>query len=256
MSHHEPLSPMPRRDELDRMLDKAIVPRAPADLAARIARDVPRMAQFAPLPDEFANTAAQLVAQPITRPITRPVARRITGGTKRGWMLAAGLGAMAASVASLILGTPSGAPLSRQPESVPLAAASPAVSAVPERMAQVPMAAPSPQAGPFPQAGPLPQAALLPQLAAAPKRAATSPANLAPMRAAPPAALDSSPPEALAAVALPAPAAAADPSEPPTMTQRGLMGPVLPQGYGYSGGGGVAIPPSAPIKMSGGPGSN
>ena len=240
MSHHEPLTPMPRRDELDRMLDRAVVPCAPADLAARIARDVPRMAQIAPLPNEVEDAAPQLRKRHLVKQ-----------GGARGWVLAGGLGALAASVAALILGIPSGPTSQSLSESVPLAATVPAFSPVPERaavrMAQVPMAAPLPQAAPLPEAA---------QLAAAPKRVAMPPANLAPMRDAPPAALASSQPEALAAIAPLAPAAGADSSGPPTMTQRGLMGPVLPQGYGYSGGGGVAIPPSAPIKMSGGPGSN
>jgi len=34
------------------------------------------------------------------------------------------------------------------------------------------------------------------------------------------------------------------------------MGPVLPQGYGYTGGmSAPAIPAGSPVKMSGGPGS-
>jgi hypothetical protein len=170
---------MPRRNELDRMLDRAAVPCAPADLAARISHDVPRMAQIEPLPYESEDAAPHLVKPHLVKQ-----------GAARGWMLAGGLGALAASVAALTLGSPSGAPSPSLPKNVPLAASVPAVSAVPERaavrMAQVPMAAPLPQAA---------------QLAVAPKRVATPPANLAPMRDTPPAALASSQPEALAAIA-------------------------------------------------------
>ena len=85
MSHHRPFSPRPRRDALDRLLDTAVTPRAPADLAARIARDVPRLAQVTPLAADPASTTRH-PAQPATH-----LKRRAA----RGWILAAGMGALA-----------------------------------------------------------------------------------------------------------------------------------------------------------------
>jgi hypothetical protein len=250
MSHHRPFSPRPRRDGFDRLLDTATTPRVPADLAARIAREVPRLAQVAPLAGDPIGTAgksAKLAANPAANPAP-PLRRRAA----RGWVLAAGMGALAAGVASIIIGTPASVSPPSLPPAAPLAThelAPPAVS---------PQAASAPATPAVIRMADAPVMAPVPAPAA---RIARTPARAAGQGALPPAkplAPGTSQPEALAAIAPPPPAGATDPAGAPTMLPRGQMGPVLPQGYGYSGGGGSGggIPSGAPVKMSGGPSGN
>lgn len=242
MSHHRPFAPRPRRDALDRLLDTAVTPRVPVDLAARIAREVPRLAQVAPLATDPVGAAGQQ-AKPAPLPRRRAA---------RGWIMAAGMGALAAGTASIIIGTPTRVAPPDLPQAAPLAASeltAPAVSQPivsasvvsaptarePIRMADAPVIA-----------APIPSAA---RLSRTPARAGRQ----APLPLVKPLAPGTSAPEALAAMATPAPAGATDAAGVPTLLPRGQMGPVLPQGYGYSGGGGGGIPSGAPVKMSGGP---
>jgi len=236
MSHHRPFSPRPRRDALDRLLDTAVTPRAPADLAARIARDVPRLAQVTPLAADPASTTRH-PAQPATH-----LKRRAA----RGWILAAGMGALAAGTASIIVGTPASVPPQGLPQAVPVAAhglAAPAGSLLSAsaviRRADAPAMAPA-----------ITPAA---RLARAPVHAGRQ----SPLPLDKPLTPETAAPEALAAMAPPAPAGSTDAAGVPAPLPRGTMGPVLPQAFGYSGGGGGgAIPSGAPVQMSGGPSGN
>ncbi len=237
MSRHEPFSRRPRRDALDRLLDTAATPRPSADLAARIARDVPRLAQVAPLTADLPGAEDQAAHSSFH------VRRRAT----RGWLLAAGMGALAAGFASILIGSPNSAPTNGAPQApIPLAATKPAspigpASPVREaiRLADAPGAAP-----------PAAPAARL-RLARVPERVG-APGPISPTEPLPP---HAAPPEAMSALA-PSTASAVDLAGPPSAPPRGQMGPVLPQGHAYSGGATGGIPSGAPVTMSGGPSGN
>jgi hypothetical protein len=237
MSRYEPNARRPRRDALDRLLDTAATPRPPADLAARIARDVPRLAQVAPLAADPAYAARQQ-ANP---------APRVMQGTARGWLLAAGMGAMAAGVASIIIGTPPIAPPAIVPQAAaPLAAAESASPVVPAPAAREAVRMPD-----APMVAPPPAAAARVRFARMPARAGEQ--SQMPLTA--PLAPGTAPPDALTALAGP-PSSTVELAQPPTALPRGQMGPVLPQGNAYSGGATGGIPTGAPVKMSGGPSGN
>lgn len=240
MSHHKPFSPRPRRDALDRLLDTAVAPRVPVDLAARITREVPRLAQVAPLATGPVCPAGQ-PAKPAPLPRRRAA---------RGWILAAGMGALAAGTASIIIGTPSRVAPPDLPQAAPLAASELTAPVVSQPLVSAPTAREAIRMADAPViAAPIPSAV---HLSRTPARAGGQ-ATLPPVK---PLVPGTSAPESLAAMAPPAPAGATDAAGAPMMLPRGQMGPVLPQGYGYSGGGGGGIPSGAPVKMSGGPSGN
>lgn len=249
MSRAVPPSPDLLRAQLDARLDSVPAPVMPADLAARIKREVPRMAQLPPLIE--AAPAPPPVAEPAdVRAEVIPLAPRRT----RRWMAwsAAGLGAMAAGLAALaVVGTgqqpvtaslqPAGAPATPLASAAPLPAPTEAARPQAQLAQAIPAGAVAKPAAARTAASPTP--------AAQPSPAA--PAEAAPLATAPTTAM---------AVATP-PKVEAGPQEgpegavPPSLGTRGQMGPVLPQGYGYTGGtGGPAVPSGAPVRMSGGPG--
>lgn len=228
---------------LDRALDAIPAPVVPAGLAARIARDVPQMAQLPPLADAPAiGTAAPATVAALNGQAARHrLPAWLTIGT-------GGFGALAAGLAVLALLGPGA---QQQPDTV---------------VAAVPGTAPAPMlaAAPMPTAAtpPAPQGATpAPTRLAAAPRVTTRPGTAAVAEPATTPTLPKStavPPVSELADAMP-PAPEADPQSPdapaaPALGTRGQMGPVLPQGYGYSGGGGPSVPSGAPVRMSGGPG--
>lgn len=244
MSRRAPPSPDLAENRLDAALATLVPPALPAGLAARIVRDVPGLPQLAPLADDPAAGAARA---PQSATVVALARRRRTWllagiGTGAGAAIAAGIAAVAmvGNAPDVLPGAP------QQP--VPAMAAAP----VPGAAAAV---APDPRGADAAQLA----AAGAPAVAshrAARKSAAgvlAAPADVA-MEIAPdqPVALaEAAPVEAPAADGEAVPATA---GPAPAPGPRGQMGPVLPQGMGYTGGvPGVAIPPSAPVQMSGGP---
>jgi len=264
MTRRVPISPEVERAALERALDSVADPAIPASLMARIMREVPLMAQL-PAHEEpaiAARTPALAIVPPARHAApsaARPVqhssgARGPALALKRraGWRIAGagGFGVLAAGIVAVaMMGTGNQAALSpATPDAAPVVAAGvpsglpPVVAATAARGQRLATARHP--------------VAHQPRQPVGAKGAEPDPAELAPsIESALP---DSSPPQALAvAVPLqPEPSDADGEGLAPNVGPRGQMGPVLQQGYGYTGGTAGGIPPGAPVRMSGGPGQH
>ncbi|WP_226018536.1 hypothetical protein [Novosphingobium sp. FKTRR1] len=265
---------------VDRALAQVAMPKVPPGLVARIVRDVPLLAQL-PSDDQAQapvvvsdHLGPKIIALPRELRPRRPVAAPGNGDSaqvlqavpqgrsdrQRFLLTASGLGAMAAALVAVIalgLSVREADPVARS-EDMPIAAIT-----APGAPVSVPAgAAPAAQValGRDTGAGQVGKAPHAPEAVAA----AAPPTGLPVAGSATAPAAD---PAHAPAASLPAPAQLAagpvqgapdDGSAAPGLTPlgtRGVMGPVLPQGYGYSGGGGLPeIPGNAPVRMSGGPG--
>lgn len=239
-----PIAPAAREAALDRALDQLSAPAVPADLIARIVREVPLLPQAA-APQAVATgvtarpVAAQVAASvPSQRP-RYPVWRRLAAG--------GGIGALAAGIAAVAMigmgadpqGIPAsggGAPMAFAPavpdtaDGKPPALAAPrtklAAAATPSRPVTAQTAMPEEEAIPV-EASPAVPVEMTPEVlasaAAAPKGELIGPRD------------DD------------------DEKTGPQIPSRGLMGPPAPQAYGYVGalsppGGGSAAVPGAPAQ--------
>lgn len=248
MSRSVPPSPRVGEDLLDRTLDSARAPQVPEGLAARIKREVPRMAQMPPLAEDGAGTpvAVDKPAVAALPPLRGAEVRAKAASPRRRWLAVGtgGIGALAAGLAAIaLLG-----PAQQQTD-----------TAVPAK-ATAPLAA-TPQPAQGEEA--LPAGSAPAELAVAPsgRSAMREPGKAAP-KAEEAVVHPAQPPAAELAIATPPKAEQSAEKEEaaaanaPAPTYRGQMGPVLPQGYGFTGSmGGPAIPSNAPVQMSGGPGS-
>ncbi|MDF8331930.1 hypothetical protein [Novosphingobium cyanobacteriorum] len=246
MSRSVPPSPRVGEDLLDRTLNGVAAPKVPEGLAARIKREVPRMAQLPPLvePGPITPEAVATPATGVLPQVRQPGVQPGTPLPRRRWLAVGtgGIGALAAGFAVIaLLG-----PAQQQAETaVPVAPAAPLA------------AAPATPQGETPGN---PPAAAQARMAAAP--AAVRPQGNAAPKVEETVAHPTQPPAAELAIATPPKAEQSAEKEEATSANapapgyRGQMGPVLPQGYGFTGSmGGPAIPSSAPVQMSGGPGS-
>lgn len=258
MTRRVPISPEVERMALDRALNNAPEPAIPGALMARIMREVPLMAQL-PARDEpaMAVPAPSLSLVPPAVHAASAAVQHLHGAQGprrfRGWMVAGagGFGALAAGIAVVAMmgSVQQSQPLPDQADVAPLAAVN-----MPAAASSAAVPATSGNALPAARLAAVPVPQTRQQSNA--KVVGAAPVELAP--AIEPALPGSNPPEALA-VATPVQQQPAD-SEGETTTvlpgPRGQMGPVLQQGYGYTGGPAGSIPPRAPVRMSGGPGSN
>ncbi len=238
-----PMAPVAREAALDRALDQLPAPAVPADLMARIVREVPLLPQAtAPQTVVSAGIAAQpAMAQATTlsvpiRRLGQPVWRRLAAG--------GGVGALAAGIAAVAMIGMGG-----DPQGVPAA----------ERSAPMAFAPSVPDTA---QGKPAVVAATQAKLAAAatPSRPVTAQAAMPeedaiPVQASPVVPVEMTPEVLASAAAVPkgelvGPRNDEGEKAGPQIPSRGLMGPPAPQAYGYVGalsppGGGSAAVPGA-----------
>lgn len=268
---------------VDRALARAPALAVPPDLIARIVREVPRLPQVpAPLglgegrgEGESPSLSLSMrlgpkavaLRQPFGEGARDPVpAAPEAAPRRRAWRLpvapvlaASGLGTLAAAlVAALALGPAlrQSAPILTGPAGIGIAHAGPARASAPVS----PVARPADAL----QAAAPQLAAAAPPVAAHPSAAGPR-AVMAPAGAVPPgdpvahgpaAPVPAPAPQLASGPVQGAPDQGANPLALPPAPPRSLMGPVLPQAYGYTGGIGrlPEAPGSAPVRMSGGPG--
>lgn len=253
MKRQPPSSPQLAEAELDRALDLLTAPRVPAGLAARIASHAVGLPQDIALTSSPRVRSAEVRVQRRTT-LVAPVRRK-----RPGWQLGAGLGTIAAGLGVVAL---IGLPQSRNTVAVEGQVAAAAIrSDASPRNQGVALPAAAPVAVAVAESRSAPTAAVA--VAEGRKAGVPTPGvTLADKVEAPLAPLEEPPSSAALAVAE---AAAVDPAKPvapgagasaPVPGPRGQMGPVAPQGFGYTGGAIGGIPSGAPVTMSGGPGGN
>ena len=242
-----PIAPAAREAALDRALDQLSAPAVPADLMARIVREVPLLPQAA-APQASAGVAVWPVAEQVAASVPSQRARHYVW---RRLAAGGGIGALAAGIAAVAM-----IGMGADPQGIPAG----------ERGA--PMAfAPADTADGKPAALPAAQAKLA-AAAASPSRPVTAQTAMPEEDAIP---LEASPtvpaemtPEVLASAAAVPKGELIGPRDDdgektgPQIPSRGLMGPPAPQAYGYVGalsppGGGSAAVPGAPVQENSAP---
>lgn len=246
-----PIAPAAREAALDRALDQLPAPAVPADLMARIVRDVPLLPQaaapqaLAPAGVAVRPVAAQVAASAPSQRARQYVWRRLAAG--------GGIGALAAGIAAVAMigmgADPPGVPANRGGAPMAFAPAVPDTAdgkptALAEPQAKLAAAAASPSR-------PVPAQEALPEEDAIPLEASpTVPAEMTP--------------EVLASAAAAPKGELIGPRDDdgektgPQIPSRGLMGPPAPQAYGYVGalsppGGSSAAVPGAPAQENSAP---
>lgn len=246
-----PIAPAAREAALDRALDQLSAPAVPADLMARIVREVPLLPQAAA--PQAASTgvavrpvAAQVAASAPSQRPRHPVWRRLAAG--------GGIGALAAGIAAVAM-----IAMGADPQGIPAGERGAPMAFAP--------AVPADTANGKPAAPTAPQAKLA-VAAATPSRPVTAQAvlpeeDVIPLEASPTVPAEMTPEVLASAAAVPkgeliGPRDDDEEKTGPQIPSRGLMGPPAPQAYGYVGalsppGGGSAAVPGVPAQENSAP---
>jgi len=253
MTRATPISPQVGEALLDRVLDQAPAPVTPVALAERIKRDVPRIPQFAPIDDlgeQGKSTESGVETQGGMHSAFATVRTGPAHRIKRRAIAIGVFGTLAASVVLVFMPRQDmqhGEVAVTLPEvqKTFISAAAPTPASTDTRTAPPPQnfasSSKGGQARSIADTGERPVEQSIPTV---------------------PLATPAVPDETVLAAGDAQKAAggtddaAKGSSAPVEPVLRGRMGPVLPQGYGYTGGmSAPAIPAGSPVKMSGGPGS-